>query len=51
MKTIIALYAFGIALGWGCWNGAEHHAVTAAACIIFATRLLQERIEERRAKN
>lgn len=51
MTTIITLYTLGLAGVIGCFCGATHHAMTAAVCIILATRLLQERIEERRAKN
>lgn len=44
--NIIFLYALGIAGVVGCFCGAEHHAMTAGGCLIFATRLLQDWIPE-----
>ena len=51
MIAIITLYLFGIVGVVGCFCGATHHAMTAAVCIILATRLLQDYFEERKANH
>lgn len=51
MIAIITLYLFGIVGVIGCFQGATHHAMTAAVCIILATELLLDYIEERKANH
>lgn len=48
MITILVLYILGIVALIGCFCGAAHHAMTATVCLVLATRLLQEWVEERK---